>query len=175
MSGDGARLWAQFLSACRGQTYQPELLGGDGSRLRIQWSPEPGVQVRAFLTQPNAPERPYATIYDAQTLRPHDYPADFPFITDRTVILAHDAGPNQTTAGYWPAPGQTADVVEQLIALSVHAGWTRGGVSTRPSIGTAVVHSAELRRGPKRRIVMALSGNGSDEEMVGLIDISPAP
>ena len=158
------------MAAWSAHTLETELRGDDGSHLRIDWTPTPGIQARAYLTEPNAAERPYATVYAAQSHCPHDYPADLPFLADRTVVLAHSTGPHHTAAGYWPAHGQAAAVMEQIAVLSCDAGWTRGATSARPSIGATVIHVTELHRGAKRRLVMAMTG--TDDEMVSVIDNS---
>ena len=172
MSQNASRLMARFMTAQSTGTRELDFRDRDGTVLRIHWEPEPGVLARAFLSAPATDARPYATAYAAQTERPSDYPADFPFLPSQAVTVIFRAEPRGRAAGYWMAGGNIADVVDKVLAESRLTGWTPGSTTHGPSVGPAEVQIVELWRATDRRFLMAMTDG--DTDIVSLFDNPPA-
>ena len=94
----------------------------DGADVRVQFSPEPGVDQRVHIAEGG--EGMTMTTYEAAEARPASYPADVPFLPGHKVSMhARADAPDANRAVTWWSVTDLEDALARVRAQSATAGW----------------------------------------------------
>jgi hypothetical protein len=126
-------------------------------RLRVERSPEPGVQFRLTPVDGSGEsERWVFRTFDPAESRPDSYPHQLPFLAGLPVMVCEQSPPRIVMA-FWSDAHEPQILLTSLVSGSQEEGWSGGlpaGVDSMPP------QFISLSRGRARRVIAFLDAEG---------------
>lgn len=154
-----------LLDAMRDPARRDQTVAVDGADFRLQFDPEPGVDMRVEAVE--APDQTRNTIYHAADERPASYPPELPFLPGVAAsVMLFPGGPDAGASATWFNVPDVEGALAGLRAQTAADGWVEGDETGYDFLPGFRMLSFERADGIGRMIQVASTGNGT---MISLV------
>ena len=165
---EGAAFAAAIKAAMESPDREVEVIGPDGTPMRIVKGPDPGVRARIEVVAGGS-NSGVTIIWDPTEARPARYPKDLPFIPKAAASTSTIMGKRGPLAQvHWFGVADLDGAVNQLVADSLAEGWKHTPVQPSTPEPTRMI---TLERGDEARTITVRATPGFG--MISLLDAGP--